>query len=167
MADSSTVRARRTRMHKAGNHSICNPERCDAIDISDGPPAPSQAVPLSLSGLGPRGQRLWDDVTAGWAPPPLQAANLMEACRIADRLEKLDRHLKGEDWLRFWSRNDDGTRIEVIVDKLLSEAREQATAFRMITADLIKAAGAVKPQPKGGGKLASVTALLNANRPTA
>lgn len=110
---------------------------------------------------------MWDDVTASWNPPPLLAANLMEACRIADRLEKLDRHLKGEDWLRFWSRNDDGTRIEVIVDKLLSEAREQATAFRMITADLIKAAGAAKPQPKGGGKLASVTALLNANRPTA
>jgi hypothetical protein len=165
MADSSTLRARRTRLHKAGDHSICHPERCPAAAEREAPVADVPSLP-SLSGLGARGQKLWDDVTASWSPPPLLAANLMEACRIADRLETLDRQLKGGDWLRFRARNDDGSEVIAYVDKVLSEAREQATAFRMITADLIKAAGSARPQPKGGGKLASVTALLNANRPT-
>lgn len=159
MADSSTVRAKRTRLHQRDDHSLCHPERCEAAMAAQPRVQPTAQLPVP-SGLGERGQQLWDAVTASWTPPPLHAVNLMEACRIADRLEKLDRHLKGENWLRFWSRNDDGTRIEVIVDKLLSEAREQATALRMITADLIKAAGSAKPQAKGGGKLASVTALI-------
>jgi hypothetical protein len=122
---------------------------------------------VEVCGLAERGQGLWDAMTASWAPSPILREQLLELCRMADRLEKLDRQLKGEDWLRFWARNDDGTEVTVFVDKVLSEARELATAFRVLGADLVKAAGAVKPPVKGGGALASVTRLLDAKRPAA
>ncbi|RZQ59828.1 hypothetical protein [Amycolatopsis suaedae] len=109
-------------------------------------------------GLGQRGRRLWDEMTAAWAPSPLHREMLLEACRMADRLDRLDRHLNGEDWLRFWSRNDEGTRVEVIVDKVLTEARELQSAFRMAVADLVKAAPAKQPERKGGGVLVALAA---------
>jgi hypothetical protein len=121
----------------------------------------SEAQPPRESGpedLADRGRRLWAAMTATWAPSPMHRELLLEACRMADRLEKLDRQLKGEDWLRFWARNHDGTQIDVIVDKVLAEARELAAQFRQTAEVLVKAAGAVKPV-KGGGKLASITAL--------
>ncbi|WP_157360592.1 hypothetical protein [Amycolatopsis thermoflava] len=115
-------------------------------------------MPVDEMGLSSRGRRLWDQMTAAWQPSPLHREMLLETCRMADRLERLDRHLKGEDWLRFWSRNDDGSRVEVVVDKLLTESRELQSAFRMAVTDLVKAAGAQKPQPKGGGVLADLAA---------
>ncbi|MFC3454016.1 hypothetical protein [Amycolatopsis speibonae] len=125
--------------------------------LEEGRHAPSEEIPS----LGDRGQKLWDAMTASWSPSPIHREQLVELCRMADRLEKLDRQLKGEDWLRFWSRNDDGTEVTVYVDKVLSEARELANAFRTLGADLVKAAGVKKdPTAKGGGKLASVTALI-------
>jgi hypothetical protein len=161
-------RVRRHRRHSQGDHSLCLMGNCSAVtpvSVTDdvtaeivstqGEPASAEDGPDGLAG---RGRRLWDAMTAAWTPGPLHREMLLEACRMADRLEKLDRQLKGEDWLRFWARNQDGTRIDVIVDKVLAEARELAAQFRQTAEVLVKAAGAVKPA-KGGGKLASVRAL--------
>lgn len=165
-------RARRYRRHRQGDHSLCLVGNCPAVTVDSVTESVTNSVMPGATverpagedgavGLGERGQRLWDDMTASWRPSPIHREQLLELCRMADRLEKLDRQLKGEDWLRFWSRNDDGTVVEVFVDKVLSEARELASAFRALGGDLVKAVNATKtPGAKGGGKLASVLALV-------
>lgn len=166
-AKKAADRAKRYRRHRQGDHSLCLIGNCPAItavtvteDVTAQLPFTDSGHHVEVPGLGERGQKLWDDVTASWSPSPLHAANLMEACRLADRLEQLDRQLKGrgQDWLHFWSRNDDGSEITVFVDKVVAEARENAMAFRSITADLIKAVGSQKPPVKGGGVLADLAA---------
>lgn len=164
---SDAERARRYRRHKSGDHSMCLLGRCAAVTEDGnvtlpGYVTPETSLPVGVTppeGLASRGSSLWRDVTTGASLGPLEATMLAEACRIADRLEQLDRQLRGEDWLRFHARDDAGTQIDVYVDKVLSEAREQATAFKGIWSELKKTLGQSKPA-KGGGKLASVTALV-------
>ncbi|WP_162829949.1 hypothetical protein [Amycolatopsis palatopharyngis] len=67
--------------------------------------------------------------------PPLQSRLLLEACRIADRLDRLDRQLYGGDWLTFDADNDSG-QVTVVVDRVLAESRQQALAFKQIVAEL-------------------------------
>jgi hypothetical protein len=157
MADSSTTRARRSRQHAAGDHSLCRAERCGVAAIhadSERPPPPS-SIP---TGLGVAGQELWEAEVASGAPGGLRAVLLLEACRIVDRLETLDRQLKGESWLRF--RHDEtGVEVTVYVDRVLAEAREQAMALKNVAAELARTAAPVKPaQAKGGGVLADLAA---------
>jgi hypothetical protein len=66
-----------------------------------------------------------------------------EACRIADRLDRLDALLTGEAdaWLSF-KINDDGAEVTVVVDKALSEARQQAAVLKQIFAELRQKTGA-------------------------
>jgi hypothetical protein len=109
------------------------------------------------STLGRMGSRLWAEMTAAKDPDPLDRPLLIEACRIIDRLDKLDRQLDGHDWLRFRA-NEDATEVTVYVDRVLAEAREQATALRMILADLKKALAPATPEKKGGGVLADLAA---------
>jgi hypothetical protein len=113
-----------------------------------------EPVESRVVGLGPTGQRLWQELTEAGEPDPLQRVMLVEACRIADRLDSLDRQLHGHDWLRF--RHDEtGVEVTVHVDRVLTEAREQATALRGIVADLAKTL-AKTPKAKGGGVLADL-----------
>ncbi|WP_167455203.1 hypothetical protein [Amycolatopsis kentuckyensis] len=174
MADSNALRTRRSRLHSAGDHSLCKPGRCPAVLVSPPPavaPRCDEADPET--GLGPRGQRLWTAVTTAWTPTPLHRELLLEACRVADRLEQLDRQLRGEDWLRFWRRNDvqdeenrdDPLEIHVFIDKALAEAREQGNALRQMITELAKVAVAPeKPAEKGGGVLAGLADELAAKR---
>lgn len=99
-------------------------------------------------------------------PGPLRTQLLVEACRIADRLDLLDIQLHGGSWLRF--RHDEtGTEVTVYIDRVLAEAREQATALRGLVAELTKSTGAAEARPTGkaGGGVASLTARLAARRP--
>lgn len=94
--------------------------------------------------LGLPGRDLWVEMEAEGLPP-MQRVLLLEACRITDRLEKLDRQLAGEDWLRF-RLDDEGVEVTVIIDKALSEARQQATALKQIMGELRQAsAGSRSP----------------------
>jgi hypothetical protein len=170
----ATERQLRYRRHKDGDHSLCLVGNCKAVTAVTVTDDVTSQLPVTAFRDGPaiphlevRGQKLFDDMTAAWVPNPIYREQLIELCRMADRLEKLDRQLRGEDWLRFWARNDDGSEVTVFVDKVLSEARELQTAFRALGADLVKALGAVKAPVKGGGKLASITSLLDAKRPAA
>ncbi|MCI2421498.1 hypothetical protein MOQ72_29095 [Saccharopolyspora sp. K220] len=116
--------------------------------------------------LGPSGQRLWAAMTEGGQLAPMQAVLLLEACRIADRLDKLDAQLRGEDWLRFEA-SEDGPEVTVIVDRALSEARQQATALKQIVAELRQTTSRGKQKPaadaKGAG-IADLTARIAARR---
>lgn len=157
MAGTDAQRSRRYRRHKAGDHSLCTPGRCPAVT---GMSVSTLAAGSEAQGrvLGAAGAELWEKVTATDKPGPLHAVMLLEACRITDRLDALDRQLRGEDWLRF-RHDESGVQVTVYVDKVLAEAREQAVALKGILAELRQSLGQAKPEePKGGGVLADLAA---------
>ncbi|WP_420123195.1 hypothetical protein [Nakamurella sp.] len=89
--------------------------------------------------LGPRGRRLWKQLADDG--PPLKPAERVlaeEACRTADRLDTLDRILRGDEdsWMRFRSMNEDGTVVAVQITNVLSEARQQQVALKALLAEL-------------------------------
>lgn len=82
-----------------------------------------------------RGERLWKahkDQVDGERGLVL----LEEACRIADRLDQLDRLLKGDvdAWARIVASRTG--EVEVRIDAALIEARQQANVLRQIVAGL-------------------------------
>lgn len=159
MAGTDAERARRYRRHKAGDHSLCVKGRCAAL--SDGRRAEAAAEPRGPTGLDVAGRRLWDEMTADGAVAPMQAVLLLQACRIVDRLDRLDRQLHGEDWLRF-RHEESGEDVRLYVDRVLAEEREQAVALKTIVAELRQALGKQAQQPqqrqKGGGVLGDLAA---------
>ncbi len=70
------------------------------------------------------------------ASPELEI--LAEACRCADRLERLDEHLHDEDlsWLDVEKLRSDGATFRVTVDAALSEARQQQNILKQLIASL-------------------------------
>jgi hypothetical protein len=88
--------------------------------------------------------------------PPAQQVLLEEACRITDRLDKLDALLGGdaEDWLALVEDKGDPDRQIVVIDRPLAEARQQATALKQLLVE-IRAAGAGKPGLVPGGPVSS------------
>ncbi len=157
-------RAMRYRKHRSGDHSMCLPGKCAAVtEIRDVtlPDLPDVTGPVQRPDLpfGDSGSRLWVAVTSVGELGPLQRPLLIEACRIADRLDTLDRQLRGEAWLRF-RHDESGVEVTVHVDRVLAEAREQATALKGIVAELVKHVGKAPEKSKGGGKLASVLNLV-------
>lgn len=114
------------------------------------------AQPEPADGFGPRGGRLWRDSLADPALnlSPAERVLLEEACRLADRLDRLDDFLagRGDVWLRFHARNEDGSIVRVVVDRALSEARQQADTLRGIVADLVKRQGTkASEEPEASG----------------
>lgn len=129
-------------------------------------PVTNPTVTRDAPKLGPSGSALWQDLTKGGPLPSLQATLLIEACRIADRLDKLDARLSGEEreWLEI-QLPEDGSIAVVIVDRALAEARQQAVALKGIVAELRQAgAGAARKTPvapKQGGASGSVADLTS------
>lgn len=156
MAESDAERARRSRRHRAGDHGLCTPRRCTVArgeaqssaerNVTEG--VTTLPGVTARAGLGPSGQTLWDGVTGGFTLDALHRPVLLEACRITDRLDTLARQLEGHDWLRFRHNSEDGTEVTVYVDRVLSEAREQATALKGLLVQLDRALLA-KKAPKG------------------
>lgn len=74
------------------------------------------------------------------ASDPGVAMLVEEAARISSRLDKLDAIITGKSrWIslmHFRVRNGDKQRVEVSIDGVLAEARQQATALRAILAQL-------------------------------
>lgn len=148
MADSSALRNRRLRAHKRGDHKLCLPANC------------KDAAQRPSDGLS-RGETLWRDL-AGDSMGPLERTLLEEACRIADRLDKLDRALQGRavNWLKLVADSEDPTRLIVVIDRPLGEARQHALALKQLLADLRAAGVAGKAPRKDEGKgAAGVTNL--------
>lgn len=87
-------------------------------------------------GLGPRGSRLWE-AYSGLVDGQRGLVLLEEACRIADRLDRLDALLVGDTDV--WFRLVHNTRTEdyeIKVDAALTEARQQASVLRQLIASL-------------------------------
>ncbi|MEU0797163.1 hypothetical protein ABZ342_44475 [Amycolatopsis sp. NPDC005961] len=163
---------KRRRLHNSGDHSMCLPGRCAALEGDDARDVTDPAdVILGVttdtspsSRLGPRGAELWAAVCAGWTPSALHSELLLEACRIVDRLDKLDRQLRGEDWLHFRARAEDEGEVHVYIDKALAEAREQEQTLRALIVELAKVADLQPSEKKGGGVLAGLADELAAKR---
>ncbi|WP_306357444.1 MULTISPECIES: hypothetical protein [unclassified Nocardia] len=72
------------------------------------------------------------------------SALIVEAARIKDRLDRLDRLISGEDelWARLvTARGGDDTVLEVRIDSALTEARQLATVFRQMLAEIARRRG--------------------------
>ena len=186
MADTPAERQRRSRAHRRGNHLFCRPDRCPAAAAAAGQPVATQ-VTAEVGGvtavtvtaepevvtpddagveLGPRGRRLWQGlVEAMPAMTPGQRVLAEEACRMADRLDHLAKLLGGDEptWLRLHVPPGDGD-VRVVVDAVLSEARQHAGALRQVLAELrgpTARTGMVTGRPTGkGGGIADLTARI-------
>ncbi len=103
------------------------PRTSRTLELAPLPPGPA---------FGARGHRLWSayhDQVEGQCGLVL----LEEACRTADRLDKLDALLRGDAdvWCRLVHniRNQD---YELRIDSALTEARQQANTLRQLVASL-------------------------------
>lgn len=90
---------------------------------------------------------------------------LEEACRIADRLDQLDRMLSGgaRSWVSLVEDKGDPERQSVVIDRLLAEARQQATALKQLIAEIRATGAPAKPAqaPSTGKGVAGVTNLAD------
>lgn len=88
--------------------------------------------------LGPRGAALWAEITGSYDLAAAELEILTEACRCADRLERLDEHLHDADlsWLDVEKLRSDGASFRVTVDAALSEARQQQNILKQLIASL-------------------------------
>ena len=166
MGLSDAERARRSRAHRKGQHHLCDPERCPAAAgaaVTASVTEPVTGVTRDDVTLGPSGRRLWRELS-GDSLAGGRRNLALEACRLSDRLDKLDDFLRGHEdtWMRFHSRNEDGSIVEVVVDKALAEARQQAVALKQIVAELRQGAGADKPAT--GGSILDQLAAKRAQR---
>lgn len=117
--------------------------------------------------LRERGGAFWDAVTDSVDLDPSGFVLLGEACRIIDRLDRLSLALNGggRDWLKLADeieivsrRSGDGQNIsvKVVVDGLLSEARQQQLALKTVLAQL----GLAKTSEKQTGEKSALQRWL-------
>lgn len=158
MADSDADRVRRHRAHQAGDHSLCRPQSCDLA------PPPSWIEDPKDGEWGPGGAQLWAELHD--VVPISHRALLREACRIVDRLDRMDAILERKsDWLRInQTEFPENVKVTVTMTGVLSEARQQAAVAQSLIKDL---AQFVKPQPKPApktGGLGDLSARIAARR---
>ncbi|WP_411815505.1 hypothetical protein [Gordonia sp. SND2] len=94
--------------------------------------------------FGPSGAALWRELHDEGEPAEMVVL-VREACRIADRLDRLASAVRG-DGLFDLVEKADGV-FQVYVDNALSEARQQAAALQRILTDLAK-----RRETVGGGE---------------
>jgi len=110
--------------------------------------------PAAPPGLGPRGKRLWKDVTEADTLDGARLVILQEACRCADRLDRLDKLLNGDvdTWAILTHRLQTGD-YELKIDSALSEARQQQNTMKQLLASLrLPDAAGNRPQARGGAR---------------
>jgi hypothetical protein len=125
-------------MHTSGDHSICSPARCSGAEAAARALAVADAEASSMSTLGRSGQALIDEYDVEGLGP-VHRRLVLEAARIVDRLDRLDRLIAGDTdtWARLdVPRQDDGTPVRVVLNVPMGEARQQAVALRALAAEL-------------------------------
>lgn len=106
-------------------------------------------------GLGPRGSRLWREMTGSGSLTPAHLVLLEEACRLADRLDWLDSILQ-RAFMPVKADDGDDEGESPAIGPLLAEARQQQTAFRGLVAEIRQAQkgsapASGKPTVRAGG----------------
>jgi hypothetical protein len=98
---------------------------------------------LPPTGLSDRGERLWTAVMKDYSLDPGAELVLEEACRMADRLERLHKALRSNEDKAWFSLAEDSldlvdtrhgevAKIKIVVDPGLAEARQLQLAFRQM-----------------------------------
>lgn len=150
-------RQRRYRAHKRGDHTLCDPARCNPETVT------RYAVTPASGRFSSSGDVLWRELGGDSATGAARAL-IVEACRITTRLDKLDAFLSGdgEAWLKLRGINEDGSVVKVVVDGALAEARQQAATLKQIVGELRQGKGAApaRPEPPNGG-VAGVTDIAS------
>lgn len=93
--------------------------------------------PKVPTGLGAGGRALWRSVLDEHELDGRQVVQLTEACRMKDRLDKLDGILRGE--VSTWTEvvtDSDGTPVSLRVDGALTKANDTANAMKQLLAAL-------------------------------
>lgn len=100
------------------------------------------------AGLGKRGASLWKSL--GFELDSASGVLALEACRLADRLERLDNLLTGGDsWFEMVELYEGANIYRVVVNNALSEARQQQVAFKALLESLGVKGGAAAGKPAG------------------
>ncbi|MEU6582827.1 hypothetical protein [Nocardia sp. NPDC046763] len=99
--------------------------------------------------LGYAGEKLWNALESDAASFETGVL-VLEACRIADRLEHLARILDGDTdiWARIAAGRDG--ELEIRVDGALQEARQQAGTLRQLLAAIAARRGAPELDDEDG-----------------
>lgn len=124
----------------------------------------------SPAGLGAGGRSLWKSITDDQELDATQTVQLEEACRAKDRLDRLDKVLRGDE--ETWMRLTHGTRTddyELKIDAALAQANTTANLMKQLLAALRLPdpqsgkkpqyrgpRGAQKPTVTGGSKVSSL-----------
>lgn len=111
------------------------------------------------SGLGKRGRRLWRDLTVDHDFPPAELVLLEEACRLADRLDRLDMLIQGSDreWLTVLVSpfsSEETVTVKLMISDPMSEARQSANILKQLLAALRipDEVTGKRPQQRGGAR---------------
>jgi hypothetical protein len=130
--------------------------------------AAERSPDTSPDDLGPRGAALWKTLAQSLDTVPGQIA--LEACRTADRLEDMDRVIRGKGVLKMmqyrlradWEDDEKrDVRVQVVFDQVLAEARMQQASFAKLLAD-VGAPAVPLPKPKAKNPLDELRAKREA-----
>lgn len=173
----------RYRHHKGGDHSLClrggdcpygrvdpesvRPPREPKNDdhgvpiIPDGDNDETSPPPSLQRGFSVNGQDYWTKMQKAYKITAEIEPLLVEACRMIDRLDKMDETLKGRGawlYLRIKGNPEDQT-YNVIINSVLRESREMATALRGLVAEIRSKLAAGADAPKAKPKVSAIEGL--------
>ena len=106
-------------------------------------------------GLAARGKRMWTETLAECDPGAAHRVLLEEACRIADRLEALDKIIRG-------LKADFASAVPV-----LGESRQQSLALQRILTEVRQGARKIPVPQAGGSDVANLADRIAQRRKTA
>ncbi|HWJ09058.1 MAG TPA: hypothetical protein VNS46_06745 [Nocardioides sp.] len=121
------------------------------------PDPPEEAPDPTPAGLRSRGRALWSSL--GVEVGTLHGELALEACRMADRLDELDRIVAGKGVLQLmkfrldpdWWDGDGNQHVHVKVgfQSVLAEARQQQATFKALLVELAELAEGTPAAPTG------------------
>lgn len=104
-------------------------------------------------GLRTGGAALWDSIVDAHVLDAMQVVQLTEACRMKDRLDQLDRLLRGDvaEWAEIVDR--DGLPSALVINAALDKANTTANTMKQLLASLrLPDAAGNRPQQRGGAR---------------
>ena len=103
--------------------------------------------------FNPGGQRLWDAITADHELDAQQEVQLTEACRMKDRLDKLDELLRGDVGAWATIEDFDGKPSVLVISSALDKANATANVMKQLLAAMrLPDSTGKRPQQRGGAR---------------
>jgi hypothetical protein len=111
-------------------------------------PAAKKATAVAAGVREGAGARLLVDLSRETDPRGVTLL-IHEAARVADRLERLDRVITGQDkdWLRVYV--SDGGEVVMKVDGAIAEERQQSSLYARLLAEIHRQRAKIPPKPPG------------------